>query len=164
MIDAFGTMQGADTEMDENTEVTDETTEAQNPVRRKLGNALTVAREKTGEIIADTREKSFRAADETNRIFQEHPIAAVAAAAAAGAVFAIFAPKLFAASRAGAAANKVGQVAKQAARSKVARNAAQIVLAGVSRTDGVVGQAVSKATQAVTDRVRATRSKKPHGE
>jgi ElaB/YqjD/DUF883 family membrane-anchored ribosome-binding protein len=133
---------------------------SQNPVRQKIGTALAVARDKSNEIIADTREKSFRAANETNRLFQEHPIAAVAAAAAAGAVIAIFMPKLVIASKAGAAATKVGQVAKNATQNKVTRNAAQLVMSALAAGEGSnVSRAVGKAAQAVTDRVRARCSK-----
>lgn len=142
------------------TEGKDGVAKAQNSVRQKVDSAIAVVRDKSDEIIADTREKSFRAANETTRIFQEHPIAAVAAAAAAGAVLAIFIPKFAVASQAGAAASKVGLAAKQAASSKIARNAAQIVLATVAKNDvGAVAEAVSKATQTVTKRVRAVRSK-----
>lgn len=62
--------------------------------RGKSEELIAATREKGEELIDDTREKTYRAAAETNRLFQEHPIAAVAAAAAAGAVLGIFLPRL----------------------------------------------------------------------
>lgn len=155
----------AEPEMTDEIEHEDNHAESRNAVLGRVSTALTVAGDKGREIIADTREKSFRAAHETNRIFQEHPIAAVAAATAAGAILAIFLPKIAVASQAGAAASKVRSAAQQAARSKVAINAAQMVMATVTRQDKAsIGRAVGKAAQAVSDRVQSRRSKKSSAE
>jgi ElaB/YqjD/DUF883 family membrane-anchored ribosome-binding protein len=95
--------------------VLDDTREGLAQARRKGGEIVNATREKGEAVIDDAREKSMRAAAETNRLFQEHPIAAVAAAAAAGAVVGIFLPRLNIASRAGKLA---GQAIKAAATSE----------------------------------------------
>lgn len=82
-----------------------------NEARIKAGEIVTATRQKGEDAIVDAREKAYRAADETNRMFQKHPIAAVAAAAAAGAVVGIFLPRLLAAQRAGALATRTGAIA-----------------------------------------------------
>lgn len=85
------------------------------------------AREKSEAVIEETREKTMRAAAETNRLFYEHPIAAVAAAAAAGAVLGIFLPRFNVTSR-------LGKVAKSAVKTAVATEAAQLLFSGVSES------------------------------
>jgi|GEM_PF-2330506 len=130
-------------------------------VGRQAGEVIATVREKGEAVIENTREKTYRAAAETNRLFQEHPIAAVAAAAAAGAVIAIFVPQLAVMGKAGAMAGKAGDVARKAVRSAPAREAAQVVLAGFGRKEkATVRRAVGKAAIAVGDRVRARRSRK----
>jgi ElaB/YqjD/DUF883 family membrane-anchored ribosome-binding protein len=79
--------------------------------QRKSRDVIAATREKGEALIEDTREKGYRAAAETNRLFQEHPIAAVAAAAAAGAVLAIFLPRLAIAEKAGKLAGKAVKAA-----------------------------------------------------
>ena len=85
------------------------------------------AREKGEELIEETREKTMRAAAETNRLFYEHPIAAVAAAAAAGAVLGIFLPRLN-------ITNRVGKAATRAVKAAVATEAAQMLISGVTES------------------------------
>ncbi|HZV58042.1 MAG TPA: hypothetical protein VFF89_10225, partial [Sphingobium sp.] len=75
--------------------------------------------------VSATREKSMRAAAETNRLFQEHPIAAVAAAAAAGAVLGIFLPRFNVTSR-------VGRFASRAVKAAIATEATQLLVTGVA--------------------------------
>ena len=114
--------------------------------RQTAGRVIAASRAKGEAVIEDTREKSFRAAAETNRLFQEHPVAAVAAAAAAGAILAIFLPQLAVASKAGAAAGKAGGIARRALQSSAAREAGQMVLASLGRAERTaVGTAVGKA-------------------
>lgn len=79
---------------------------------------ISTAREKGEAVIDDTREKSMRAAAETNRLFQEHPIAAVAAAAAAGAIVGIFLPRL-------AITSRVGKIAGNAIKAAATSEASQ---------------------------------------
>lgn len=107
--------------------------------REKAGDALSATREKGEAVIEDTREKTMRAAAETNRLFQEHPIAAVAAAAAAGAVIGIFLPRL-------ALGAKVGKLARGAAKAAVTTEAAQAVWSSVR---DAAGKATAKS---LTDR------------
>jgi ElaB/YqjD/DUF883 family membrane-anchored ribosome-binding protein len=76
-------------------------------VQRKGRDVIAATREKGEALIDDTREKSYRAAAETNRLFQEHPIAALAAAAAAGAIVSIFIPRLAVGAKAGKAIKAV---------------------------------------------------------
>ena len=93
--------------------------------REKSEAVIAGAREKSEAVIDDTREKTMRAAAETNRLFQEHPIAAVAAAAAAGAVLGIFLPRLNVTSR-------FGKIATKAVKTAVATEAAQLLISGIS--------------------------------
>ncbi len=86
--------------------------------RKKSGVVISTAREKGEAAIEDTREKTLRAAAETNRLFQEHPITAVAAAVAAGAVLGIFLPRFNVTGRAGKLA---GRAIKAAATNESAR-------------------------------------------
>ncbi len=44
---------------------------------RKSRDVIAATREKGEAVLDDTRDKTMRAAAETNRLFQEHPIAAV---------------------------------------------------------------------------------------
>jgi len=101
--------------------------------------------EKGEELIDETREKTYRAAAETNRLFQEHPIAAVAAAAAAGAVIGIFMPRFMVASRA-------GKLATSAVKAVAAGEVAQMALSGLS--DGP-----KKAMRDVGERLLSRREK-----
>lgn len=86
--------------------------------RKKGGAAISTARVKGEAVVEETREKTMRAAAETNRLFQEHPIAAVAAAAAAGAVLGIFLPRLN-------ITNRAGKIAGRAIKAAAANEAAQ---------------------------------------
>lgn len=92
--------------------------------REKGGAVISATREKGEAVIEDTREKTLRAAAETNRLFQEHPIAAVAAAAAAGAILGIFLPRLNITGRA-------GRIAGRAVKAAVASEATQLLVSGV---------------------------------
>lgn len=114
---------------------------------------IAATKEKGEAVIDDTREKTYRAAAETNRLFQEHPIAAVAAAAAAGAVLSIFLPRV-------AIAAKAGQVAGRALKAAIASEAAQAVVAGLRDSQrNAVRSAASNAVTAVTERIRAKQAK-----
>ncbi|GEM_PF-1733447 len=93
--------------------------------RRKAADAVSATREKGEAALEDTREKTLRAAAETNRLFQEHPIAAVAAAAAAGAVLGIFLPRFN-------ITNRAGRVAGRAIKAAIAAEATQLLVAGAS--------------------------------
>jgi len=99
--------------------------------RQSAGKAIAATRRKGEAVIDDTREKSIRAAAETNRLFLEHPITAVAAAAAAGAVLAIFVPRI-------AIAGKAGQMAGRAVKAAATSDAAQRVLTGLKKQRKVV--------------------------
>jgi len=121
---------------------------------RKTATDLVVATREKGEaVMDDTREKTYRAAAETNRMFQEHPIAAVAAAAAAGAVLAIFVPRL-------AVAGKAGQLAGRAIKAAATSDVTRIVVAGLNdRRKAAMRSAVGKAASTVGDRIRSARAK-----
>jgi len=115
--------------------------------RQTAGKAITATRRKGEAVIDDTREKSMRAAAETNRLFLEHPIAAVAAAAAAGAALAIFVPKV-------AVVGKAGQMAGRAARNAANSDVGRFVLSGLRRqgsavAKGAAGIAATAALQSV---------------
>jgi len=118
--------------------------------RRTAGKALANTRRKGEALIDDTREKSFRAAAETNRLFYEHPVAAVAAAAAAGAILGIFLPRL-------AIAGKAGRIAGRAAKLAVATETAQAVLVGLK--DAAVKNAAGKAATAMSTHIAPRRRK-----
>lgn len=126
--------------------------------RTTAGQALDATRRRGEAVIEDTREKSMRAAAETNRLFLEHPIAAVAAAAAAGAVLGIFLPRIAIASRA-------GKLAGRAVKAAVATDAAQIMLSGLaSQRKVVTRKAAGKAAAAVGKRIRRPRKPRAAGE
>jgi ElaB/YqjD/DUF883 family membrane-anchored ribosome-binding protein len=95
--------------------------------RQKAGDVIATTREKGEAVIEDTREKSYRAAAETNRLFQEHPIAAVAAAAATGAVLGIFLPRFITSS-------KAGTLAKNAVKAAATTEVAQALWSAVSES------------------------------
>ncbi len=121
--------------------------------RRTAGKALKATRRKGEEVIDDTREKTYRAAAETNRLFYEHPVAAVAAAAAAGAILGIFLPRV-------AIAGKAGKLAGRAVKAAVASEAAQMVWSGIRDTrDAAVKGAAGKAASAVGGRITARRAR-----
>lgn len=114
---------------------------------------ITATREKGEEIIEDTREKTYRAAAETNRLFQEHPVAAVAAAAAAGAVIGIFLPRI-------AIAGQAGRLAGRALKAAVASEAAQMLVSGLIDTrKKAVRSVTAKAAEGVGKRIRARGAK-----
>lgn len=94
--------------------------------RRKATDVLAATRDKGEAMIDDTREKSYRAAAETNRLFNEHPIAAVAAAAAAGAIFGIFMPRI-------GIATTAARMARRAVKAAVATEAAQLLVSSVGQ-------------------------------
>jgi len=118
--------------------------------RKAAGKALATTRRKGEALIEDTREKSFRAAAETNRLFYEHPVTAVAAAAAAGAVLGIFLPRL-------TIAGKAGRIAGRAAKLAVATETAQALLVGLK--DVAVKNAAGKAASAVSTHIGPRRRK-----
>lgn len=120
--------------------------------RKTAGKALKATRRKGEEVIDDTREKTYRAAAETNRLFQEHPVAAVAAAAAAGAILGIFLPRF-------AIANQAGKLAGRAMKAAAASEAAQMVWSGLKdgRNTAVKG-AAGKAASAVGGRIVSHRA------
>ncbi|HWJ71429.1 MAG TPA: hypothetical protein VNS79_15400 [Sphingobium sp.] len=121
--------------------------------RLTAGKALAATRRKGEAVIEDTREKGFRAAAETNRLFYEHPVAAVAAAAAAGAVLGIFLPRT-------ALAGKAGRVAGQALKVAVASETAQALWQGLMETRNVaLTKAAGKAASAVGDHLGARRQR-----
>ena len=120
--------------------------------RRKATDVISATREKGEAVIEDTREKSYRAAAETNRLFQEHPVAAVAAAAAAGAVLAIFLRRV-------AIAGKATKFAGRAVKAAVASEAAQIVASSLKDTrNAALRSAAGRAASAVGDKIRPRRS------
>ncbi|MCW2338376.1 ElaB/YqjD/DUF883 family membrane-anchored ribosome-binding protein [Sphingobium sp. B2D3A] len=126
-------------------------------VKDKVGSTLATVRERGEDVVADTREKAYRAANETNRMFQEHPIAAVAAAAAAGAVIAIFLPKL----AIGSAADKAGRAAQRAVRNSGVRQAAQTMFANLAKTEKAALQtAAVEAARLIGKRIKKPRSDK----
>lgn len=107
--------------------------------RRKAGAVIAATRDKGEAVIDETREKGYRAAAETNRLFQEHPVAAVAAAAAAGAILAIFMPRLAITARA-------GQLAGRAVRAAAASEVAKVAVTGMKQGSnaalrGIAGKA-----------------------
>lgn len=119
--------------------------------RRKAGEAIAATRRKGEAMLEDTREKGLRAAAETNRLFYEHPVAAVAAAAAAGAILGIFLPRTMLAAKAGKAA---GRALKLAASSE----AAQALMLGLTETRNVtLTKAAGKAASAVSGQIGARR-------
>jgi len=118
--------------------------------RKTAGKALATTRRKGEALIEDTREKSFRAAAETNRLFYEHPVTAVAAAAAAGAVLGIFLPRL-------TIAGKAGRIAGRAAKLAVATETAQALLVGLK--DAAVKNAAGRAADAVSTHIGPRRGK-----
>ena len=126
--------------------------------RITAGKAIAATRRKGEAVIEDTREKSFRAAAETNRLFHEHPVAAVAAAAAAGAILAIFVPRTVLASKAGRIA---GRALKLAATSE----SAQAAWLGLMETRNVaLTRAAGKAASAVGDQLGARWRRNAAGE
>lgn len=119
--------------------------------RRKATDVISATREKGEAVIEDTREKSYRAAAETNRLFQEHPVAAVAAAAAAGAVLAIFLPRV-------AIAGKATKFAGRAVKAAVASEAAQVLASSLKDTrNAALRSAAGRAASVVGDRIRLRR-------
>jgi ElaB/YqjD/DUF883 family membrane-anchored ribosome-binding protein len=122
-------------------------------VRKTATDVIAVTRETSEAVIVDTREKTYRAAAETNRLFQEHPIAAVAAAAAAGAIIGIFMPRV-------AIAGKAGKIAGRAIRAAATSETAKIVVAGLNdQRKAAMRSAAGKAASAVGERIR-TQSRK----
>ncbi|OJY60815.1 MAG: hypothetical protein BGP16_06955 [Sphingobium sp. 66-54] len=119
--------------------------------RKTAGKALATTRRKGEALIDDTREKSFRAAAETNRLFYEHPVTAVAAAAAAGAILGIFLPRI-------ALAGKASRIAAQAAKLAIASETAQAVLLGLKDArNSAVKKAAGKAASTVGTRIGTRR-------
>jgi ElaB/YqjD/DUF883 family membrane-anchored ribosome-binding protein len=122
-------------------------------VRKTATEVITVTRETGEAVIDDTREKTYRAAAETNRLFQEHPIAAVAAAAAAGAIIGIFMPRV-------AIAGKAGKIAGRAIKAAATSETAKIVVADLNdRRKAAMRSAAGKAASVVGERIR-TQTKK----
>jgi len=121
--------------------------------RKTAGKALAKTRRKGEALIDDTREKGFRAAAETNRLFYEHSVTAVAAAAAAGAILGIFLPRI-------ALAGKASRIAGQAAKLAIASETAQAVWLGLKDArNTAVKTAAGKAASAVGARITTRRSK-----
>lgn len=122
--------------------------------RKTATGVINATVEKSEAVIDDTREKSYRAAAETNRLFQEHPIAAVAAAAAAGAVIGIFLPRL-------AIAGKAGRLAGRAIKAAAASEAAQLAFSTLGDAQKAALQSgAGKAATAVGNRLLSRRAKK----
>ncbi len=107
--------------------------------RQTAGTVISATREKGEAVIDDTKEKGYRAAAETNRLFQEHPVAAVAAAVAAGAVLAIFMPRL-------ALAGKAAQLAKSAAKAAIATETAQMMMGSLKDSRNAALRTATGAT------------------
>lgn len=129
------------------TAVRDKTQAGIRKAGRKAGTVLTSAREKGEAVIDDTKEKGYRAAAETGRLFQEHPVAAVAAAVAAGAVLAIFMPRL-------AIAGRAAQLAKSAAKAAIASETAQAVIGNLKDSrDAALRTATGAAGLAMGERM-----------
>lgn len=59
-----------------------------------LGAQITRGRETAGRLYDDAKDKSYKLADTTNRLVQEHPLAAAAVAVAAGAAIAALFPRV----------------------------------------------------------------------
>lgn len=108
--------------------------------RDGVSDIMTATRRKSGDVIGDAREKSYRAAGEANRIFQDHPVATIAAAAAVGAAIGIFMPRLKLASR---GAQLVSRAVGLAATAETAR----AVLSGLNGA----GEAARKAAAESAD-------------
>jgi ElaB/YqjD/DUF883 family membrane-anchored ribosome-binding protein len=126
--------------------------------RITAGKAIAATRRKGEAVIEDTREKGFRAAAETSRLFYEHPVAAVAAAAAAGAVLGIFLPRTTLAGKAGRAAGRALKVA-------AASETAQAVLLGLMETRNVaLTRAAGKAASAVGEHLGTRRARGATGD
>ncbi|MBT2187721.1 hypothetical protein [Sphingobium nicotianae] len=126
--------------------------------RKTAGGVINATVEKGEAVIDDTREKTYRAAAETNRLFQEHPIAAVAAAAAAGAVIGIFMPRLLIAGRA-------GKLAGQAIRAAAASEVAQIAISTLGDAQkAALHSGAGKAAAAVGNRLLSRRAKTENNE
>jgi len=122
--------------------------------RETAGKAITATRRKGEAVIEDTREKSMRAAAETNRLFLEHPVAAVAVAAAAGAVLAIFVPRI-------AIAGKAGRLAGRAVKAAAASDAAQLLATGLrGQGKAVTRTAARKVGTAIGKGIKARRTRK----
>jgi ElaB/YqjD/DUF883 family membrane-anchored ribosome-binding protein len=103
--------------------------------RTAAGDALASTRARGEAVVDDARDKAYRAADETNRIFQEHPITAVAAAVAAGAVIGIFMPRLYLTTKARGVAGRAIKIAAtaEAAQTMLSR----LSSAGVAMRSGI---------------------------
>lgn len=138
--------------------ITDRARAGIDQARKTAGKALAATRRKGEAVIEDTREKGFRAAAETNRLFYEHPVAAVAAAAAAGAIIGIFLPRV-------AMAGKAGRIAGQAMKLAIASETAQAMWTGLKETrnvavKNVAGKAAGKAAGAVGAHIGSRRRRK----
>jgi len=115
--------------------------------RQTAGTVISATREKGEAVIDDTKEKGYRAAAETNRLFQEHPVAAVAAAAAAGAVLAIFMPRL-------ALAGKAAQLVRSAAKAAIATETAQMMMGSLKDSrDAALRTATGATALAIGERI-----------
>ncbi len=121
--------------------------------RKTATNVISATVEAGEAVIDDTREKTYRAAAETNRLFQEHPIAAVAAAAAAGAIIGIFMPRL-------AVAGKAGRLAGRALKAAAASEAAQLAFSTLGDAQkAALSSTAGKAATAVGGRLLSRRPK-----
>jgi len=119
--------------------------------RLTASKAIAATRRKGEAMIDDTREKGFRAAAETNRLFHEHPVAAVAAAAAAGAVLGIFLPRT-------SLTGKAGRAAGRAVKLALASETAQALWLGLMDTRNVaLTRAAGEAANAVGEHIGARR-------
>lgn len=131
--------------------------------RTRAGDALAATRAKGEAVVHDAKDKAWRAADETSRIFQAHPVTAVAAAVAAGAVVGIFLPRLSVTRRATALAGRAVKIAAtvEAAQSMLARltEAGEAARQGVSHLAEEGSAQARRAARAVrsSESVRAVR-------
>lgn len=136
-------------------ELTGRARETIDSARAKAGETIEATKAKGEAAVSDVKDKAYRAADETNRIFQEHPITAVAAAVAAGAVAGIFLPRLHVTRRATALAGRAMKVAAtaEAAQALLTRltEAGQAVRDGVSHAAGEVPAQARRAARAVKE-------------
>jgi ElaB/YqjD/DUF883 family membrane-anchored ribosome-binding protein len=116
--------------------------------RKRAADAYAVSK----EVYSDVRDRGYRAADRTNRLIQEHPLAAAAIAVAAGAVVAAMFPKV----RRG-----IGIGARAAAPKVIpaARTVTETLVAGLglgaSIARAAAGAAASKAAEHIdTDAIK----------
>jgi ElaB/YqjD/DUF883 family membrane-anchored ribosome-binding protein len=136
-------------------ELTGRARETIDTARSAAGDALASTRAKGGAVVDDAREKAYRAADETNRIFQEHPITAVAAAVAAGAVIGIFMPRLYLTAKASGIAGRAIKIAAtaEAAQTMISRltSAGEAMRSGMTQAATVTPVKAKRVAKALAN-------------